>query len=186
MPLTDFYAAPGASAERAEALGIDARRIAVGGDSAGGNLAAAACLVARDRQGPLITRQLLLYPALDAAMQSASWQQFGEGFGLTRSVMEYCWGSYLPDAREKQNPLASPSAASSLHDLPDTLLLSCECDPLRDEGENYASRLAQQGISVRLERLAGTIHGAMHMTAVTPAAQQLFVQCARLWDEPEV
>lgn len=88
------------------------------------------------------------------------------------------------DAREKYNPLASPSAAASLRGLPDTLILSCECDPLRDEGEEYARRLALDGGNVRLERLAGTIHGAMHMTAVTPAAQQVFEHCARLWDEP--
>ncbi|MBK0002957.1 alpha/beta hydrolase [Erwinia sp. S38] len=184
VPLSDFYAALCAISDRADSLGIDPQRIAVGGDSAGGNLAAAACLLARDRQGPLIARQLLLYPALDTAMQSASWQQFGEGFGLTRSVMEYCWERYLPDAREQPNPLASPSAAASLHGLPDTLLLSCECDPLRDEAEAYARRLARDGNNVRLERLAGTVHGAMHMTAVTPAAWGVFEQCAALWDRP--
>lgn len=184
VPLSDFYRALCAIVERADSLGIDPQRIAVGGDSAGGNLAAAACLLARDRQGPLIARQLLLYPALDTAMRSASWQQFGEGFGLTRSVMEYCWDRYLPDAREQQNPLASPSAAASLHGLPDTLLLSCECDPLRDEAEEYARRLARDGNSVRLERLAGTVHGAMHMTAVTPAARGVFELCSRLWDGP--
>nr|WP_314425506.1 alpha/beta hydrolase [uncultured Erwinia sp.] len=185
VPLSDFYAALCAIADRADALGIDPQRIAVGGDSAGGNLAAAACLLARDRHGPLIARQLLLYPALDAAMRSDSWQQYGEGFGLTRAVMEYCWDRYLPDARERRNALASPSAAASLHGLPDTLLLTCECDPLRDEAEEYARRLALEGVNVRLARLTGTIHGAMHMTAVTPAARQVFEHCSRLWQEPE-
>lgn len=133
QPLEDVYQALCWVAEQAKPLGIDADRLAVGGDSAGGNLAAAAALLARDRNGPRIDRQLLLYPALSRAMATASYREFAAGYFLTRDTMAFCWDSYLGQRRD---PLAEPLHAASLSGLPPAVILSCQYDPLRDEADN--------------------------------------------------
>ncbi|WP_369878837.1 alpha/beta hydrolase [Erwinia sp. B116] len=179
QPLDDFYAALCGIHLLAEPLRLDPARIAVGGDSAGGNLAAAACLLARQRGGPGIFHQLLLWPALDATMSSASYQYFATGYGLTAEMMTRCWQGYTAGASQ-QEPLLSPLAATQLQDLPPATILSCEYDPLRDEAEAYAARLADAGVRVRSERLAGQIHGAMHMTAVTSQADRCYDRAAFL------
>ena len=124
VPLHDFCDAIAWTFEQADALGLDRRRIGVAGDSAGGNLAAAACLLARQQEGwgaagaPAIAHQLLLYPALDAAMDSPSFHQFGEDHYLTRAAMEYCYGAYLGDAAPGRHELVSPLRAEHLAGLP--------------------------------------------------------------------
>lgn len=179
-PLHDFCDAIAWTFEQADALGLDRSRIGVAGDSAGGNLAAAACLLAQDKGGwgaagaPAIAHQLLLYPALDAAMDSASFHQFAEGHYLTRAAMEYCYGAYLGDAASGRHELVSPLRADHLAGLPPATVISCEYDPLRDEAEAYAQRLAQAGVAVQAVRLPGMVHACMHMLGLAPASRRLF------------
>ncbi|QUY50757.1 alpha/beta hydrolase [Serratia plymuthica] len=173
-PLEDFYQALCAVAEQADALGIIAGRIAVGGDSAGGNLAAAVALLARDRAGPQIEHQLLLYPALSGAMNTASYDDYAQGYFLTREVMTFCWATYLGKEGKPRDPYAEPLHAITLGRLPPATILSCEYDPLRDEAEQYAQRLREDGVAVRCERLPGMVHACIHMLGLTPAARVLF------------
>ncbi|WP_164039274.1 alpha/beta hydrolase [Serratia marcescens] len=171
QPLEDVYRALCWVAQQAPQLGIDAKRLAVGGDSAGGNLAAAVVLLARDRGGPHIERQLLLYPALSREMTTKSYCEFAEGYFLTRDAMVFCWQQYLAQRRD---PGAEPLHAATLHGLPPATILSCEYDPLRDEAEQYAQRLREAGVPVRCERLPGMVHACIHMLGLTPAARRLF------------
>ncbi|OKB65389.1 esterase, partial [Serratia marcescens] len=168
QPLEDVYQALCWVAQQAPQLGIDVKRLAVGGDSAGGNLAAAVALLARDRGGPHIERQLLLYPALSREMTTTSYREFAEGYFLTRDAMVFCWQQYLAQRRD---PGAEPLHAATLHGLPPATILSCEYDPLRDEAEQYAQRLRE---AVRCERLPGMVHACIHMLGLTPAARRLF------------
>lgn len=160
----------------ATALGLDPSRLAIGGDSAGGNLAAACCLLLRD-QGLLLPRhQLLLYPALDATMASDSYREFASGYYLSAELMQRCWQAYLQDGDRRQ-PLASPLHASDLRGLPAATVLSCQFDPLRDEAEQYAGRLQDAGVDCTLERLPGMIHACIHLHGVS-AATDIAVQRA--------
>lgn len=160
QPLEDVYRALCWVAQQAPQLGIDAKRLAVGGDSAGGNLAAAVALLARDRGGPHIERQLLLYPALSREMTTKSYCEFAEGYFLTRDAMVFCWQQYLAQRRD---PGAEPLHAATLRGLPPATILSCEYDPLREAG-----------VPVRCERLPGMVHACIHMLGLTPAARRLF------------
>ncbi|HIE6451433.1 TPA: alpha/beta hydrolase [Serratia marcescens] len=144
QPLEDVYQALCWVAQQAPQLGIDAQRLAVGGDSAGGNLAAAVALLARDRGGPYIERQLLLYPALSREMTTTSYREFAEGHFLTRDAMVFCWQQYLAQRRD-------PGA-----------------EPL------HAATLREAGVPVRCERLPGMVHACIHMLGLTPAARRLF------------
>ncbi|HGM6364260.1 TPA: alpha/beta hydrolase [Serratia marcescens] len=171
QPLEDVYRALCWVAQQAPQLGIDAKRLAVGGDSAGGNLAAAVALLARDRGGPHIERQLLLYPALSREMTTKSYCEFAEGYFLTRDAMVFCWQQYLAQRRD---PGAEPLHAATLRGLPPATILSCEYDPLRDVAEQYAQRLREAGVPVRCERLPGMVHACIHMLGLTPAARRLF------------
>lgn len=170
-PLDDVYQALCWVYEQAAYLGIDTHRLAVAGDSAGGNLAAATALLARDRGGPEIEHQLLFYPALSRDMATESYREFAEGYYLTRDAMAFCWENYLG---ERRNDYAEPLHADSLRGLPPATILSCEYDPLRDEAEQYAQRLQEAGVTVRCVRLQGMIHACLHMSGLTPAIQQLF------------
>lgn len=155
QPLEDVYQALCWVVQQAPQLGIDAQRLAMGGDSAGGNLAAAVALLARDRGGPHIERQLLLYPALSREMATESYCEFVEGHFLTRDAMVFCWQQYLAQRRE---PYGEPLHAATL----------------RDEAEQYAQRLREAGVAVRCERLPGMVHACIHMLGLTPAARRLF------------
>lgn len=178
-PLDDVYQALCWASEQAAHIGIDPLRIALGGDSAGGNLAAAAALMARDRSGPTVEHQYLLYPALDSGMTMPSFALYGQGYYLTREVMGWCWENYLGQDTDRWEPYASPWYASTLENLPPATILVCEYDPLRDEGERYAQRLHDAGVDVNCQRLPGMVHACMHMTGLTPAAQALFTVLER-------
>lgn len=167
-PLNDFFTAFHYIHEHASLFGIDQNCIAVGGDSAGANIAAAACLMAKQRPEIKVSHQLLFYPALDATMSSKSYDQYAEGYGLESSTMVYCWDQYVQDESEKQNELVSPLLAQSLDGLPDATIFVCEYDPLRDDGERYAQKLWDAGIPVNFHLLEGMIHGAIHMLAISP------------------
>jgi len=156
----DCYAATKWVAANASSFGGDPNRIAVGGDSAGGNLAAVVSLMARDRGGPKLVFQLLFYPAISAANDTPSQMEFaGDGFILSRADMEWFWNHYLNGPEDRANPLACPNMAASLSGLPPALVQTASHDPLRDEGERYAEQLKKAGVKVKLTRYDGVTHG---------------------------
>jgi acetyl esterase len=155
----DCYAATQWVAENATRLNGDPSRIAVGGDSAGGNLTAVVTLMARDRGGPSLVFQLLIYPVTDATGSSPSMTENAEGYGLTREDMIWFTNHYLNNEYEQVNPLTSPVLVLNLRDLPPALIITAEYDPLRDEGELYSQRLKKAGVPVTMTRYNGMIHG---------------------------
>jgi acetyl esterase len=156
----------------------DASRLAVGGDSAGGNLAAVVAQMARDKSGPRIDFQLLIYPAVDASMASASITENGDGYLLTKGFMDWFYGHYLPDANAADDPLVSPAAAESLSDLPPAFVATAEFDPLRDEGEAYAAALRAAGVDAVSKRYDGMIHGFFQLGGVIDRTNELINDCA--------
>lgn len=162
----DCYAAANWVAHNAASLGSDDGHVAVGGDSAGGNLAAVVALMGRDRGGPKIRHQMMIYPAIDAAMDTASQKEFTQdGYVLSRLDMEWFWGHYLAKPGDGDNPYASPNRARDLRGLPPAHIITAEFDPLRDEGEAYAELLKKAGNRVKLKRYAGVIHGFVSLAA---------------------
>ncbi len=156
----DCYAATKCVAANAASFGGDPNRIAVGGDSAGGNLATVVALMARDRGGPSLSFQLLFYPAISAANDTPSQKEFSEdGFVLSRADMEWFWNHYLNGPADRKNPLACPNAAGNLAGLPPALVQTASHDPLRDEGERYAEQMRKAGVKVTLTRYDGVTHG---------------------------
>jgi acetyl esterase len=166
----DAYAATRWVVDNARELGVDVRRLAVIGDSAGGNLAAAVSLMARDRKGPSISMQVLVYPVTDCDFTRPSCIDNAEGYLLTTDSMKYYWDQYAPGDRRLQ-PYASPMRAASLAGLPPALVITCEYDPLRDEGEAYAAKLAAAGVPVAQTRYPGMIHAFFRFTNVLDAAR---------------
>jgi len=155
----DCYAATKWVAENAAALGADASRLAVGGDSAGGNLAAVVSMMARDRGGPAISFQLLFYPVTDCALDTPSQKEFAaDGYALSRADMEWFWKNYLDPSAKKNNSYACPLRAKNLKGLPTALILTASHDPLRDEGERFAERLIAAGVKVTCTRYEGVTH----------------------------
>ena len=146
--------------------------VSVGGDSAGGNLAAAVALMARDRNGPAIAMQLLIYPVTDATMESGSYRDNADGYLLSRTMMSWFWDHYCPDLALRADPLASPVAAEDLAGLPPALVMTAEFDPLRDEGEAYAERLIAAGVEVEVRRFDGLIHGFFSQAGMIEAARE--------------
>lgn len=147
-------------ATHAEEFGADGSRIAVAGNSVGGNMSAALTLMAKDRHGPRISYQVLMIPATDASVDTASYREFGTGRFLARAFMKYGWDLYAPDSKTRDNPYVSPLRASlqELNGLPPALVITAENDPLRDEGEAYARKLKEAGVSVIATRYNGMIH----------------------------
>jgi len=164
----DCYAATKWVSDNAAALGCDASRIAVGGTSAGANLAAAVSLMARDHGAPKIGYQLLVYPATRRELDTPSHKQFAtDGYYiLSRADMEWFWGHYLANEADAANPYACPARAKSLGGLPPALVITAEFDPLRDEGEAYAARLREEGVATVLKRYDGVTHGFFGMPSV--------------------
>ena len=174
-PEHPFPAPLEASYRALEALGsagldIDASRIAVAGDSAGGNLAAALCLLAKQRGGPAIAHQLLIYPVLDTDFNRDSYRTNGTDYFLTGTMMRWFWEQYVGDAVDNPPALAAPLRATDLAGLPAATIIAAEYDPLRDEDIAYAERLKAAGVPVRLERVAGVFHGFASMPGVLPPA----------------
>lgn len=179
----DAYAASAWVAANAAELGAAPDRIAVGGDSAGGNLAAAVCLMARDRGGPRLAFQLLLYPVTSFAFDTPSYLENAEGYMLTRADMRWFWQHYLPDEAAGRSPYASPLQAENLRGLPPALVVTAEFDPLRDEGEAYAARLQAAGVPATLRRYEGLIHGFLGMTAAIERARTALEEIGRALQE---
>jgi acetyl esterase len=171
VAVEDAFAATSWIARQGARLGVDARRLAVGGDSAGGNLAAAVSLMSRDRGGPELALQILVYPVTHHSDDTASYQENAEGYLLTRSAMRWFWDQYLRRPEDGAEPYASPILAKSLVGLPPALVITAEYDPLRDEGEAYAARLGEAGVPVMLTRYPGMIHGFFRMINMVDKAR---------------
>jgi acetyl esterase/lipase len=166
--LEESYAALKWVAAHAGEFGADGGRIAVAGNSVGGNMTAALALLAKDRKGPEISYQVLLIPATDASVDTESYREYGTGRFLARAFMKYGWDLYAPDAKTRSNPYVSPLRASAeqLQGLPPALIITAENDPLRDEGEAYARNLKAAGVSVDAVRYNGTIHDFVLLNAL--------------------
>jgi acetyl esterase len=174
----DAYAATTYVAQRPGEFGIDPARIAVAGDSAGGNLAAAVTLMTRDRQGPSIVSQVLIYPVTDHRFDTGSYIENAEGYFLTRAAMQWFSGHYLREASDAENPYASPLRAKDLKNLPPAHIITAEFDPLRDEGEAYGDRLRAAGVPVVVHRYDGMVHGFVPLAQVIPQGQQAIDECS--------
>lgn len=170
-PLDDAYRALCWLSERAEELLVDPDAITVGGQSAGGNLAAALALKARDEGGPSIALQLLEIPALDLTLRRRSHHELASGYGLTLLDMERFRDAYLSDPREAVDPYASPALAPDLSDLPPTHIMTAEFDLLKDDGHAYAKGLDRAGVPVTLSMHRGHIHGSGGFTKAMPSAR---------------
>jgi acetyl esterase len=157
----------------AKQLGVDPARIAVGGDSAGGNLAAVVALTLKKR----LAFQLLIYPSVDQRMATDSIQRNGQGYLLTRALMERFRGNYLPNEQDKLDWRASPLLAKSLAGVPPAFLLTAGFDPLVDEGRAYAERLAREGIEVEYRDYPDMIHGFIVMGGVLDTANEAVADC---------
>ncbi len=176
--LDDCWAALAWAVQHAAELGVDAGRVAVGGDSAGGNLAAVVALLARDEGGPELCFQLLVYPVTDFDPTTPSMVENAEGYLLTAEMMRWFYDHYT-DPAERDDPRAAPLKAADLAGLPPALVLTAEFDPLRDEGEAYGRRLAAAGVPTTISRYDGLIHGFLSMTAFSERAAEAEVEAAR-------
>ena len=172
LPLDDCYDAVEFVFEQAANLGLDPNRLAVAGDSAGANLAAAVALRARDQNGPQVQLQILIYPVIEPDFDSQSYNEFATGFGLSKDEMIWFWEQYLGQMANADNPLVSPSLAPDLSGLPTTHVVTAEYDVLRDEGEKYGHQLTASGVEVTQRRYEGQLHGFVHMSSVFDAGAE--------------
>lgn len=158
----DLYTATEWAVTHAVDFGADPERVAVGGDSAGGNLAAVTALMARDRKGPALAAQLLLYPVIAADFDTSSYRAFGRGFYNPRPALQWYWDQYVPTVGDRTHPYACPLGAD-LSDLPPAVVVLAGHDPLHDEGSAYADALSEAGVPVTRCLYEGGIHGFMTM-----------------------
>lgn len=165
----EAYAATQWVKENGASLGLDVSKLAVGGDSVGGNMAIAVTLMAKERRGPKIDFQLLFYPVTDASFNTASYQQFANGHFLTLNAMIWFWNAYAPNKDMRSQITASPLQADieQLKGLPEALIITAENDVLRDEGEAYAKKLNAAGVKVTSTRYIGTIHDFVMLNPIT-------------------
>ena len=172
----DCYATAKWVADNASSLGLDPARIAIGGDSAGGNLAAVTALMARDRGAPDLRFQLLIYPVADHDFDTPSYVENADGYFLTKNAMRWFWDHYAPDRKDRDDSYASPLRAKDLSGLPPALVITAEYDPLRDEGEAYGAALEKAGCKVAMTRYDGMLHGFLGFTAMVDKARQAVEQ----------
>lgn len=158
-PLKDCYAAATWAQKHADVLNGDPNRLAIAGESSGGNLAAAVTLMAQDRDAPSFCFQLLALPITNHSFDTPSYIEKAENYGLTRTDMQWCWEQYLRDDIDGSHPYASPLQARDLSDIPPTTVMTAEFDPVQDDGRQYAERLETAGVSVTHRDYAGMYHG---------------------------
>jgi acetyl esterase len=170
--IEETYAALKWVAAHAADFGADGSRIAVAGNSVGGNMTAALALMTKDKNGPKIALQVLFIPATDASVDTNSYHEFGTGRFLARAFMKYGWDLYAPDEKTRNSPYVSPLRASNeeLEGLPPALVITAENDPLRDEGEAYARKLKDAGVAVTATRYNGMIHDFVLLNAIHDVA----------------
>ncbi len=178
-PLDDCYEAAKLVEADASAFGVDPARIAVGGDSAGGNLAASVALMAWFLGGPKLAFQLLIYPITDHDLNSPSYLVNADGYGLSREMMAWYWDQYLAKPADGRSQLASPLKAEDLFGLPTAFVMTAEYDVLRDEGDAYAARLRESGVAVEHRCYEGQIHGFIQLGASFPTTQAAIGDAAR-------
>jgi acetyl esterase/lipase len=180
--IEESYAAAKWVAAHGAEIGVDGSRIAVAGNSVGGDMTAALALMAKDRGGPAIRLQALLIPATDTDFETQSYRDFDTGRFLPRAFMQFGWNIYAPDAETRANPYAVPMRATldQLHGLPPALVITAENDPLRDEGEAYARKLKEAGVPVVATRYNGTIHDFVLLNGIkdVPSTQAALDQVA--------
>ena len=169
--LEDCYAATSWMAVHAIDLNGDPTRIAVGGESGGANYAAAIALMSRDRGDPTLKFQLLICPAADFRVTTDSWKDY-DGYMIPKEEFLIARDFYVPKEEDRLHPYAAPSLAPDLHALPPALIITAECDPMRDGGELYGQRLLEAGVPVTVSRYDGMIHGFMHLGRLVPQANQ--------------
>ena len=165
-------------AANGESVGIDPTRLAIGGDSAGGNLAAAVSIWARDHGGPKLLMQLLAYPVTDAVARTESYRRYEDGYGLNAVTMEWFFDHYTPDKANRSDWRVSPLRAASLAGLPPALVVTAGYDPLRDEGRAYAWRLHQEGTQADLVEFGGMLHGFLSSPMLLHGARRGTTLCA--------
>jgi acetyl esterase len=170
-PLEDCYAATKYVADNAVQLGVDATKLIVAGDSAGGNLACATALLAKQRGGPAIHHQFLIYPVTDFNFETPSYHQLATGYMLTAQGMRWYWQQYTTDEKAARNPLASVLQAD-LSGLPPATILTAGYDPLRDEGKALADKMQTAGVSVRYRCFDDMLHGFVNLVGIIPTADQ--------------
>ena len=176
VPLDDSYAATKWAHQNAATFGGDADKLAVGGDSAGGNLAAAISLKARDEGSMSIAYQLLLYPVTDLASDTESKRRFSKGYWL--DTLAFLIESYVAKQEDKTNPLASPLRAESFSGLPPSHIVTAGHDPLRDEGKEYATRLQEAGVAAKYECYESMIHGFVSIRSIVDEGERALQACA--------
>ncbi|QEC40288.1 alpha/beta hydrolase [Pseudobacter ginsenosidimutans] len=182
VAINQIYAATKWVAEHGQEIGVNGKNLAIVGNSVGGNMTAAVALMAKDKQGPSIKLQVMLWPVTDANFETGSYKELGEGRFLSRNMMIWFWDNYLPDLKKRKDIYASPLQASidQLKGLPPALIQTAENDVLRDEGEAYARKLDEAGVPVTLTRHMGLIHdyGLLNPIANIPAVQTALLQAA--------
>ena len=177
-PVEDCWAAASWIVDNVASLGGRTDKIAIGGDSAGGNLATVICLMARDRGGPEFVHQLLIYPGTDMTRSFASHVELAEGYRLTKPLLDYFMGHYFSgENRDLEHKLCSPLFVEDLSGLPDALIVSAGYDPLRDENIAYYEKLRDAGVKIRHSHYPGMIHGFISMAAYLDAASACFREC---------
>jgi acetyl esterase len=177
--LHEAYAALEWVHANAPRLGLDPARVAIGGDSAGGNLAACTARLARDRKGPPLAYQLLIYPVTDiTTFDRPSHLENADGYFLTRDTMQWFSDQYVPTVADRADPNVSPLHAPDLSGLPPAFVATAEFDPLRDEGEAYAKRLTEAGVPVSYKQYLGMIHGCFSMHSYLDGGKRLLADAA--------
>jgi acetyl esterase len=175
--LNDVYNVLQWTYKNANSINGDESHIAIAGDSAGGNLSAAVSLMSKDTNGPSITCQVLIYPSTNIyELNTQSWSYFSNDFNISTEEMEKYISLYVPQKQDRRIPYASPLLAKDLKGLPDTLVLTAEIDPLRDEGEAYGNKLKEAGIQVDFIRISGVTHGFITMDKITNKADEALNQ----------
>lgn len=174
----DCYAATVWAAENARSFGGDPRRIAVAGDSAGGNLAAVVSIMARDKGYPELAYQVLIYPVTDHNFETPSYRENGTDYFLTTTMMQWFWNHYINGDADGSDWRASPVRVADASNLPPAFVITAEYDPLRDEGEAYAQKLAAAGNIVTVKRYLGQIHGFCTLLGAMPAGRQALEEAA--------
>src|SRR6185295_17944145 len=172
IPIEQAFAATKYVAEHGSELGFDTTRLAIAGDSVGGNMAAVVAQLAKERKGPTIRYQVLFYPVTDASLSQESYKEFANGPWLTTAAMKWFWDAYAPNKPDRQKPMASPLAATieQLKGLPPALVIVDEYDVLRDEGEEYARKLIQAGVETTSVRVLATHHDFAMLNALAGTA----------------
>lgn len=182
VAINQIYATLKWVAEYGSEIGVNGKNLAIAGNSVGGNMTAAVALMAKDKGGPAIKLQVMLWPVTDAKFNTGSYEEMGKGRFLTKKMMVWFWDNYLPEKKKREEIYASPLRASiaQLKGLPPALIQTAENDVLRDEGEAYARKLDEAGVPVTLTRYAGLIHdyGLLNALAEVPAVRTALLQAA--------